>query len=148
METDVEEVVAELVEEAPAPKLTRAGRRHLAAHDRIRHVEDELLEKAQNVIEDVLDFAEIDPASEDGNEELIQRWSKELGSRAAALKRYRIALAGWASSAQAPAGIKIAQETYIGITKARAKEVTVNIGTLNAVVMMPQCATADDLLKD
>lgn len=146
METDTEEAIAELVEEAPAPKLTRSERRALAAHERIRHVEDELLEKSQSVVEDVLDFAEIDPSGD--NEELIQQWAREMGSRQAAERRYRIALAGWASNAQAPAGIKIAQETYLGITKARAKEVTVNIGTLNAVVMMPQCETANKLLED
>lgn len=146
MKSEADELVAELVVEPEPVKLSRSERRSLGAQERIRYVEDELLARSQSIIEDVLDFAEIDPADDGKNELLKQRWAREMGSVEAAERRFRIALAAWASNSAVPAGIKIAHEMYLGITKARSKELTIKIGVLNAVVQMPMCSTADKLL--
>ena len=151
METKVEEavaeeIVAELVELPKEVKLSKSERRAMEASDRIRHVEDSILEKAQGIVEDALDFAEFNP--EDDKEGVIALWTNEMGDRRAAERRYRIASAAWNSATHAPVGLKMAQETMTGIIKARSKETSITIGVLNAVVHMPMCDTAKKLLED
>lgn len=156
--TEMEEAVATIVEPEPS-NLTKAEKNKLVVHNRIKAVEDDIFDKAMNVVSDTLDFAQIHPgvgpdASEEAkaaveahNGALVERWAAEMGSHAAAAQRFRIAQQGWATAGQMPGGIKLAQETFVGIAKARAKDVTVQIGELKAIVMMPQSATANRLLE-
>ncbi len=158
-EDEIETVVAELVDEPSPVRLTKAERREKQAHERIRAVEDSLMERAQSVVSYTLDFMEIatpDSDSEDAklaaqlsNDALKRKWALEMGSDAAAAKRFRVALSGWARSAEMPGAIKVAQDLYVGITKARAKETNIHINELNAnFISMPLPASINKLLED
>lgn len=159
VKTEMESAVAELVVEPELVKLTKQERNLKKVDDRIASVEDDILEQATSVIANALHFADIHPgvaldapeeaklAVELHNEELIALWTTKMGSRSEALKRFRLAQAAWGTAGQMPGGIKLAQETFVGITKARSKDVTVQIGELKAIVMLPQSATATKLLE-
>ncbi len=109
---------------AEVPKATPA-----ASHQIIKAVEDEIFIEAAHTVRDVLRFKDIDPSMEEPPLE----WVGELGE-AEAMKRFRMAQAGWLPGSKAPVGLKLAQDTLVGFAKVRAAEKQ-GPRTLNMVVV-------------
>ena len=133
IDTDAVEVGASVVADALATvpqkkSVTRARERE----ERLKHIEDELLERNMNIVRDVAAFREIDPTSDEPPE----AWVLEHG-REEAIKRHRVARAAWMSQTEAPIAIRIAKDIAIGITKARAAEKTGPRQLNVQVVQMP-----------
>lgn len=112
------------------------ARRELTAEEsrmeRVRALEDSLLEENLGIVADAAKFNQIDP----GQEQLPHEWLLELGS-VKARERMRVAQAAWLPVKDAPVGLKMAQGIALGIIKARAVEKAAP-RTLNvAFVQMP-----------
>lgn len=85
--------------------------------DRLRGIEDDLLERSLTTVQDALAFQEIDP--EQASPPLA--WVEELGPKAAE-RRLRLAKAAWMSAKDAPVGLKVAKDMAAGIIRARSAE--------------------------
>lgn len=102
------------------------------AQEALRAIEDELLKKSLGIVESALDFVELDP---ENNDEVPQEWIDELGE-AEAVKRHRVARAGWLNAKEAPVAMKLAKDTAMGIVKARATDKLAS-RPLSVQVLMP-----------
>lgn len=107
--------------------------------NRLRSLEDNLLERSMRIIDSALSFEEIeDPSGQaeaeppvvkmqsDGSVDLQRadiplEWIQELGYEKA-LRRLRVARAAWRGAKDAPVGLKMATAVFNGIVKARATE--------------------------
>lgn len=87
------------------------------AEDTIRAVEDEIHRESASVLRDALAFVEIDPAWE----EPPQEWLEKYGQLEAE-KRFRAAKYALMNAKEAPVGLKLAKDTFVGMAKARATE--------------------------
>ncbi len=109
---------SELVVEAEASPVS--GRRQLSALEqqtaRLKGLESKLLEDSLEVVTSVCEFAELDPEKVTAPP---QEWIDELGGKEA-WKKYRMVMAGWLNSKEAPIGIQVATKVSIGIIRARA----------------------------
>lgn len=85
----------------------------------LKAVEDKVLEDSISIVQHCLNFAEMG-FDENGREIVPEEWD-DLPLREKE-KRIRLAKAVWMPSADVPHGVKMAQETMIGIIKSRAKE--------------------------
>ena len=114
-----DEVKAELLfDEAPdRQSLANKDRIALALDqaERLKSIEDEMLERSLQVVGGAVDFAELDPE----NPQMPTGWVEKYGQEAA-LRRYRAALAGLANPKEAPVGLKVATQFAVGAIKARA----------------------------
>lgn len=108
----------------------------LAFHaDRIRSMEDELLEESLEVVEGALMFAHIAPDQKEPPEEWVERWGREKAER-----MFRLAGYGLMANKDAPVGIKVARDIATGILRNRATE-KMGPRELNvAFVQMPMAA--------
>jgi hypothetical protein len=103
-------VKAEIVPVAPAPLAEPI--------DTLRAIEDRVLTKALRVVEDGLAWADIDI----GEKGIPDEWIRECGSLVEAKKRQRAAHAAQCGPKEAPVGLKLAKEVFVGVVKARATE--------------------------
>lgn len=85
--------------------------------DRLRAIEDQLLQDSIAIVSDTMRFPQIDPNDATVNPE----WIKELGYEKAT-ERDRVARYGLMSAKEAPVGIKVAQAISSSIIKARSVE--------------------------
>jgi hypothetical protein len=83
----------------------------------IRAVEDEIYVESVTTVRDALRFNEID---HEWTEPPVE-WVAELGEHEAK-KRFRLARYGCMPGKDVPFGLKLAQDTLVGIAKARATE--------------------------
>lgn len=91
----------------------------------IKSIEDELLLEVSTIVRDAMCFRDIEPNAEFAPAEWYQSMVDKIGDGPAkdeAAKRFRMAKAAWMNSKEAPVGLKLAQNTMIGIIKARATE--------------------------
>lgn len=97
------------------------ARRELSAEEqrieRLRNIEDQLLEENLQIVGDAAKFRKIDP----GQDQLPVEWLLELGAEGAR-ERMRVAQAAWLPVKDAPIALKMAQSVALGIIKARATE--------------------------
>ena len=98
--------------------------------DRIAAIEEEVHSEAATVINDAMHFMAIDP----GSEEPPEAWVAELGVEGAK-RRMRTAQMALMSSKEAPVGLKLAKDTLVGMSKAKAQRKAPST-TLNMVVLM------------
>lgn len=106
---------AAMVQASPtAPALT--GRE--AQLDRIRELEDRMLAQSLELMDDVINFADIDPATDVAPP---QSWIDELGADRA-WKRFRHMQAAWMNSKQAPVAVGITASFAAKVIKARSVE--------------------------
>ena len=122
-ETDLkEEVTTTRVIEPSPSRMTKFQRSTAVSQTNIAAIEDDIYDTSFRVIKEVLDFRDVNPALEpDEVDPVLEQWIAEMGVEEAT-KRYRLAMAGWNKPADMPAGVKLAQETFVGITKARSKQ--------------------------
>jgi hypothetical protein len=128
-------------------KLVRAKGNSLSLadlqRDRLRGLEDDLLESSLAVVGGTCDFAELDP--EDFNT-IPQAWIDELGEERAA-KKHRMAKAGWLPAKEAPIAISTATKIVTGIVRARATEKSgprsLNINMVKMTAPMPDFEVVD-----
>lgn len=116
-----EDLFAEPLAE-PAPLATRAQvvpskTAEEQTLERIRGIEDNMLESALSVVDGVLAFAEVQPDDEEPPEEWNGRFGEE-GAR----RRLKLAKEGWKSAKEAAVAIKVATGVVAAITRARASE--------------------------
>jgi hypothetical protein len=102
----------------PGPPRVRTFNEKKAQDDRIRSIEDQLLEQTLTVLRDSLAFRDID----EGETGIPDEWMKELNDAGEARKRLRIANAAHKSAKEAPIGLAIAKSVAVGIVRARATE--------------------------
>lgn len=137
------EVVAEVVD--PLQRLTlppepvtlavgtRAAQLERQQEDRLKTIQNRLMEQSAAVVDGALHFADIEPLEymQDPNKPPPQEWIDELGL-AGAKRRLRVALAAWQGNKTAAVGIKVATDVLGGIVSAKATEKsgpkTINIG--------------------
>lgn len=112
------DLVAELV--ATPAAIAPAGTTPLAAVDvhaeRLKSIEDDLLEESLRIVRDTMKFRDIDA---DGAE-IPAEWADLPPEEQ--VKRLRIAKAAWQNAKNAPVGLTIARQTVTGILKARSTE--------------------------
>jgi len=82
---------------------------------RLDEIQDAVKQESFEVVSAVVGFAEIDPDSPAPPES----WVQQLGF-ARALKRFRLAKAGWLGAKEAPIGIKVAASIAGNVLKAQA----------------------------
>ncbi len=97
-----------------ARKLTKAERRQ----EKLRSIEDELLEESMSIIAGTLAFGEVDPEHPD---DIPKGWLDHM-TEEEATKKLRMAKYGLMSAKEAPVGIKVATQTGSSIIRARATE--------------------------
>jgi hypothetical protein len=121
------EAVGELVAPEPAPvkryAKSRMAERAERDRERVRGIEDKILNASLEVIQGVLEAPHVDLEAHDPNdpEYLPPGWLERYDNDVEAAKRaYRIALAGWSS--KMPAFVKVASQQALGIQAARSKE--------------------------
>jgi hypothetical protein len=85
--------------------------------DTIRAVEDEIHKESANVLRGVLAFSEVDPAWESPPDDWIAAYGQ-----VEAEKRFRLAKYALMNAKEAPVGLKLAKDTFVGMSKARAAE--------------------------
>ena len=100
--------------------------------DRIAAIEEEVHSEAATVINDAMHFMAFDPASEEPPE----AWVAELGAEGAK-RRMRTAQLANLPSKEAPIGLKLAKDTLVGMSKAKAARKAPST-TLNMVVVQMQ----------
>lgn len=84
----------------------------------LRDVESELYTEVMAAVAGVSAFGQLDPENID---EIPQAWIDELGEEQATIK-HRHAKVGWMNRKEAPVGVTVATNTFVGIAKARAAE--------------------------
>lgn len=103
-------------------KLVKASHTSVSLADvqqeKLRGLEDDLLEHSLEVVGGTCSFAELDPEK---FEEIPQHWIDELGEEAAN-RKHRLARAGWLPAKEAPVAITTATKIVTGIVRARATE--------------------------
>jgi len=105
---------------------------------RAHQLRDRVMEKASEVVEGVMGFADLS-TEELGVEEPPERWVSSLGLEAAR-KKFTYAKMGYATASQAPVAVKVASSTLNGMMKAMASEKAAT-QTFNAVIIqMPSAA--------
>lgn len=99
---------------------------------RVKAIEDRLFDKASEVLDGVLAFADVkaDDVSPPGE------WIEEYGLERAE-KRFRMAKYGLMSAKEAPVAIKVAQAHHASITNSRAKERNAPISLNAALILIP-----------
>ena len=106
-------------------------------HARLQRLEDDLLERAMNIVDGSMAFSEIDPADEQPPKEWIAEFGEE-GAR----RRMRVARASWMNAKEAPVGIKVAAQVAVGIMRANAQKNTgpkvLNIAVVQMTAPLPQ----------
>lgn len=111
---------------------------------RIKGFEDQILEKSLSILNDSLGATDIE-----GDElDIPQEWIDEAkGDMKRARTRFRIAKANWKTGAEAPAWVRLAQHTALGIIKARATEKAgpriLNVGHVTISSPMPEFPVID-----
>lgn len=149
--SDLDDLLAEFKgepKEAIAQPPKRGSLQEKEQHrEELRGIEDELLRSSMGVVDSVLAFKDIDPAEEGVPEE----WVKKYG-RLEAMKRQKLARAGWMPQAELPAGINIAYKLMVGIVKARATEnprtQQLNITMVQMTAPPPQFPVIDVVPED
>jgi len=111
-------------------------------------LEDDIYDKAFQIIRDVLDFRELDPEDPKSVQLVVDRWVREGQSRDEAEKRVRLAKSGWNKPSEMAAGVKLAQETFVGITKARSKQPVVHAHFSAEFKLVPAPQTYPELLEE
>jgi hypothetical protein len=147
-ELDVKEaevVLPERVVNPPDSNLTRFDKPTEVAHENIARLEDDMYAKAHQIIKDVLDFREVD--LEDTDAALV-RWIAEGMEPEEAQKRLQLAIAGWNKAAEMPGGVKLAQETFVGITKARSNQPTQHVHFHAEFVRLPEPQKYPELIEE
>ena len=99
------------------------------AADRVKAIENELLDESMGILRDTMRFQDIEPDTEAPPDE----WVKEMGAKQA-MRSFRVAKSGWESAKNAPVAIKCAQALAVGILKNRSLEKAAPV--LNAVVQI------------
>jgi hypothetical protein len=125
--------------EVVQPSQVEPRRRVSAAEiraEKLRGIEDEMLQKSMSIINDSLHFADVDFSQE--NPKVPDEWMEELKDDTVAVeRRMRIAKYAMLSAKNAPIGLVMANRFAVGVIKARATEKVGN-RTLNvAVVQLP-----------
>lgn len=89
-----------------------------AQREVIAEVEGEIYHRVMKTMDGVAAFGELDPEKMD---EMPEGWVEAFGEREAEV-RHRLARAAWMPGADAPVGLKLAANTFVGLAKARAVE--------------------------
>ena len=124
---DLADDIASVVAAAPLAALPVGGvavrmqSQQELSQDRLKSIEDELLEEAMSMTRHMLAFSEIDPGDVASEKAALAKWSAELGPDVAA-KRLRLARGSWMPGKDAPVGLKHASVLAVGIIRARATE--------------------------
>lgn len=104
--------------------------------DRLRDLENQLLERSLNVVSDALYFRDIEP----GQKEPPPDWGDMDPDEK--IKRLRMANAAWLNKKEAPVGIELSKQVAVGIIRARATEKaapkTLNVAVIQMSAPLPQ----------
>jgi hypothetical protein len=110
-------------------------------------MEDDLYEKSFKTVREVLDFRDIDMTDDKTRARSLREWTKVHGAEEG-LRRFQLALSGWQSAKEMPAGVKLAQEMFTGITKARSKQPTQHVHIKAEYVALQAVQQYPELLEN
>ncbi len=147
-ETEVIEAVDVLPDRVlnpPKANMTKGQRRDEVAHHNIARIEDELFTKSYQVVSDVLDFRDVDL---DNPGATMDAWIAEGMDPVEAKKRLRLAESGWNKAGEMPGGVKLAQDTLVGIMKARSNQPAQHIHLSATFIEMPPRQTYEELVEE
>lgn len=113
----------------PAPALLRSAEE--IRIEKMRSIEDELLETNLAIMRDVSAFRDIMPDTEYPPQEWLDKYGYEES-----YKRLRVARASWMSAKEAPVALAISKSLTVGIIRARATEKTAPRSLNIALVQM------------
>lgn len=132
----------ELVPVRPDPKPLVRSRA-----DRIAEIEEEVHVEAATVINDAMHFMAIEPGQIDVNTgdemppQIPEEWIRELGQKGAE-RRMRTAQMANLPAKEAPIGLRLAKDTLVGMSKAKAQRNqparTLNMVVVNMAGPLPQ----------
>lgn len=113
-----------------------------SAAQRLKALEDDILERSMRTVEAALHWEDIDPDVTEPPAE----WVESIGYEAAK-KRLRVAKAAWMSAKEAPVALNMARTTALGITKVRSalkiSSPTLQINLVSFASPMADIATID-----
>ena len=141
MATEVDDPMFAMLEGlTETPKLAKRSPAALSLEQeqqkRLDKVRTDLHEKAAGVVSAALDFSEIDPAATEPPAEWVDLYGAEV-----AAKRFRVAQAAWMNGKSAPAGLKVATDTLMGLESVRSRiqapSVVLNVGKVEMNFQMP-----------
>lgn len=105
---------------------------------RMLEVEDTIMQNAAGIIHAILAAQEICPEQP----EPPPHWISEYGE-AAAKQRLEVARQGWKPASEMTTMVKVAQQTYVGISKARGHKMSLRAHNLNVQIQLPAPTSAD-----
>ncbi len=111
----------------------------------IQKLENELLEKSQETMLAVAMFAEVEPPVEGQEAVIPESFHERFGDRAKTM--YRVAQMANLPGSEAPVGLKMTQQTLVGITKSRATAKQAP-RTLNMTLVQMPSASINYPVKD
>ncbi len=139
------DVLPDRVLNPPKANMTKGQRKDAVAHQNIARIEDDLFSKSYQVVSDVLDFRDIDMEDPDA---ALNRWISEGMDPEEARKRLQLAIAGWSKAGDMPGGVKLAQETLVGIMKARSNQPAQHVHFHATFEEMPTRQTYEELVEE
>jgi hypothetical protein len=132
--------VLRVVGQAPLEKNYKAE----AAKDQenlLKELQEEIFRSSLEVGVDTMHFRDVDPQAEKPEDDpQFREWRNLYGHRKA-LRKWKVARAGWLPKKDAPVGITEGTSMAVGIMKARAVEKggtrVLNVGTVNMYAEIP-----------
>lgn len=98
---------------------------------KLHQMEDELLQQSAQITAGVMGFVDVDPSQEEPSEEFREKYGEDAD------KMFKLARFGYVSKRNAPIGIEIARQVYVGISRNRAQAKGLP-SQLNLHVYMPE----------
>lgn len=97
---------------------------------KILEIEDRIADKANQVIDAIVHFGEIDPEQAEPPIE----WEHMYGAEGAK-QRFRVMQASWLPAKEAPVALRLVTQVKVGIDRARAHKVETQNNTINVQML-------------
>jgi hypothetical protein len=105
---------------------------------RIEHIEDQIFDKAAQIVDAFLSFSEVTPNQTKPPPHWVEQYGEE-----GANQRLAVARRGWDPLSLAPAAAKYAAQTMVGISRGRSWRVRVTNNNLNVKLSLPAPTTRE-----
>lgn len=135
--TAADAALEHLQENHPHAEVVPSRESASAAVDRLKEIELELLEKANVIVQDAMSFYELDDAAKEPPPGWIDKYGEDE-----AWRRFRRVIAGQASGAFAPIGVKVATNVMTSIIKKskeedRSPQLNIRVAELQLAINYP-----------
>jgi hypothetical protein len=104
----------------------------------LERIDDNMLYGSLNILDGVLDFADLNPEDEEPPASWVERYGEED-----AWKRFRLARVGWLPSKNLPSGVKIASTLVTEVLKAKMMAQAMNRDQRDRPLKKPKVQVED-----